>query len=90
MYLSAYKSITETGFVGSHGYITVASIHRREVNLVDVYMDDEKNFYRFVAFDVLQRAWKGYNLSVDSVVVVLRENGFSEEESSQLIEASRK
>lgn len=57
---------------------------------MDVYMDDEKNFYRSVAFDALQRAWKDYNLSVDSVVVVLREHDFSEEEISQLIEASRK
>lgn len=57
---------------------------------MDVYMDDSKNFYRFVAFDALQMAWKDYNLSVDSVVVVLREKEFSEQEISQLIEASRK
>ena len=52
-------------------------------------MDDEKNFYRMVAFDDLKRAWKDYNRSIESTVVILREHGFTEEEILLLIEASR-
>lgn len=52
-------------------------------------MHDERNFYRMVALDMLKDAWTMYNRKVDSVVVVLREHGFSEEEISLLIEVSR-
>jgi hypothetical protein len=57
---------------------------------VDVYIDDEKNFYRLVAFDILLRAWKEYARTVESQSVVLREHGFTELEIQILIESSRK
>ena len=56
---------------------------------MEVYTDDEKNFYRMVAFDMLIEAWKSYKGTVKSVVVVLREHRFTEEEIQKLIEASR-
>lgn len=56
---------------------------------MEVYLHDERNFYRIVAFDALVQAWKEYNGNVEAIVVVLREHRFSEEEIQQLIEASR-
>ena len=52
-------------------------------------MNDEKNFYRAVAYDMMKDAWNRFNASVNSVVVILREHGFSDEEIQQLIEDAR-
>lgn len=52
-------------------------------------MHDERNFYRMIALDMLKDAWKMYNRRVESVVVVLREHGFTEEEITLIIEISR-
>lgn len=92
MCLSVYKTdnaIVPSNFIDSYGYIK-PNIYGKEVNLVDVYMDDEKNFYRLVAFDILVKAWKEYARTVESQSVVLREHGFTELEIQILIESSRK
>lgn len=56
---------------------------------MEMYTNDEKNFYSMVAMDMLKDAWNRYGRTVSSVTFVLRKHGFTEEEIQKLIEDSR-
>ena len=56
---------------------------------MEVYMNDERNFYAMVASDMMKDAWKRYLASVEATKFVLRNHGFTEEEIQKLIEDSR-